>query len=192
MSFTVVPSTKKNSVVLGDKNNYYIENLNMLKDISPNSKFLIILRDPRDVYCSYKGIAELKSESSYIPQLADNSDSFTNDWIDNQFKILQFLKKINQKQFTVINYEDLIIDSRTELSKVGNFLKLPFEEQILFYYKTNDEPKALLDWKKKTLQPPDSSSIGRYKKLLSLNEIQIIESKTFELYEQLKRDVFNV
>ena len=180
---------KINSEVLGDKNNYYIEHLDLLRRISPTAKFLIILRDPRDVYCSYKGIAELKSTSTYIPKLSQSLESFLRDWRHNHSKILKFLQIIDANQFTVINYEDLVLETKTELVKVCDFLELSFDENMLKYYKTNDEPKALLDWKKKTLQPPDSSSIGSYKKLLFQSEVKKIESDTFELYKQLKQSI---
>jgi hypothetical protein len=180
---------KKDSIVLGDKNNYYIEHLDLLRKITPTAKFLIILRDPRDVYCSYKGIAELKSTATYLPKLSQSLKSFLRDWCQNHSEILKFTQIIDSKQFTVINYEDLILESKTELVKVCDFLELSFDENMLQYYKTNDEPKALLDWKKKTLQPPDSSSIGRYKKLLLKSEAKKIEEETFELYEQLKQGI---
>jgi len=178
---------KLNPAVLGNKNNYYIEHLELLKRIAPKSKFLIILRDPRDVYCSYKGIKELNSKSTYVPILSQDLQSFTRDWYYNQSEILKFLNKLDKKQFKVINYEDLVLSSKTVLVKVCNFLKVSFEEKMLHYYKTNDEPVALLDWKKKTLQPPDFNSIGRYKKLLSPTEVMKIEEDTFGIYKQLKQ-----
>jgi hypothetical protein len=180
---------KKDSIVLGDKNNYYIEHLDLLRRVSPTAKYLIILRDPRDVYCSYKSIAELKSTSTYIPKLSQSLESFLRDWHHDQSEILRFLQIIGPKQFTVINFEDLVLESKTELEKVCDFLNLSFDENMLQYYKTNDEPKALLDWKKKTLQPPDSSSIGNHKKLLLKSEIKKIERDTFDLYKKLKQSI---
>jgi len=178
---------KMNPAVLGDKNNYYIEHLELLIRIAPKSKFLIILRDPRDVYCSYKGIQELNSKSTYAPILSQDLQSFTRDWYYNQSEILKFLSKLDKKQFKVINYEDLVLKSKTVLVSVCDFLKVSFEEKMLHYYKTNDEPIALLEWKKKTLQPLDPNSIGRYRKLLSPTEVMKIEEDTFGIYRQLKQ-----
>lgn len=180
---------KMNSSVLGDKNNYYIEHLDLLKTIAPKAKFLIIIRNPLDVYCSYKGISELNSKSLYIPKLTQNLEIFIEEWCHNQTEIIKFARKLDQEQFTVINYEDLILKSKTVLTKVCDFLKLPFDDQMLNYYKRNDEPKALLDWKKKTLKPPDSTSIGGYKKLLLQTEVEKIQNNTFELYGKLKENL---
>ncbi|WP_431137280.1 sulfotransferase family protein [Psychroserpens mesophilus] len=180
---------KSSSLVLGDKNNYYINHLQEIRSIAPNAKYLIIIRDPRDVYCSYKGIADLNSKSTYIPKLPQSVKSFTDDWSQNQSKIFKFLKKLNQKQFQVIHYEDLVLDSKLQLVKVCDFLDLPFEEKMLRYYETNDEPKALLEWKKKTLRPLDPTTIERYKKVLSSTEVETIESNTFDIYKQFKQSI---
>lgn len=177
---------KQNPLVLGDKNNYYIDHLDTLQRIAPDSKFLIIIRDPRDVYCSYKGIAELNTKSIYVPKLPQSIENFTENWKNNQSEILKFIKTLDSEQFTVINYEDLVLESESNLRKVCEFLDLEFEEKMLHYYETNDEPAALLDWKKKTLRPPDPSSIGVFKKRLSSIEIDAIENHTFGIYNQFK------
>lgn len=177
-------SNKSNSEiqVLGDKNNYYINHLDVLKNISPSSKFLFIIRDPRDIYCSYKKIAELSTNSKYVPQLPQSIEEFNKSWYKNQIGIQDFIEDIPEKEYYFLNYEDLIFKPEITLSKVCNFLGIKYDSKMLEFYKTNDEPKELLDWKKKTLKPLDKTSVGTYKTYLSVNETKAIEEATFSLY----------
>lgn len=172
--------------VLGDKNNYYINHLEQLKQIAPKAKFIFIVRDPRDVYCSYKGIAKLNSASAYVPNLPQDLDGFIKSWNQNQKQIIEFIKELNWSNYHILNYEDLVSNTQFELKEICNFLEVNFTDEMLSYYTSNDEPQDLLDWKKKTLKPPDVSSIGQYSKLLQIDEIQKIVSKTFDTYTSLK------
>ena len=168
--------------VLGDKNNYYIDHLNLLKEISPKAKYLLILRDPKDIYCSYKNIIKLNTTSKYKPNLSKNVDEFINDWLQNQTKILEFFKSLKKEQFFITQYQNLILDTKNELIKVCNFLGLDFDEQMLLYYLSNDEPQDFLDWKKKTLQPLDQKSLGRFRRELTQREIDLIDKETREVF----------
>jgi hypothetical protein len=84
-----------------------------------------------------------------------------------------------------MNYENLVLNPKEELLKATKFLDLNFDLKMLKYYEVNDEPNALLDWKKKTLKPPDSDSIDQYKSVLSKEEKNIIDKGTKPLLERL-------
>jgi len=176
---------KKDLKVLGDKNNYYINHLKTLKQISIKSKFILIYRDPKDIYCSYKNVNKLITASKFKPNVSNTVDSFINEWTFNQNQIFSFFSNLKSNNFFVISYEDLVVDTHNQLLKICNFLNLEFDSQMLSYYKNNDEPVDLLDWKKKTLTPPDQSSIGRYTNELSLIEIDKIDSKTKMLVDKI-------
>jgi hypothetical protein len=77
-----------------------------------------------------------------------------------------------------LRYEDLIVEPAGTLKKLCEFLGLSFEERMLNYYKseTYDEPEETIDWKKKTLTPPDITNIGRYQQKLSKQEVNVFNS----------------
>lgn len=171
----------KNLKYFGDKNNYYVHHLDLLKRIFPDAFFVFIFRDPRDLACSYLDFLSLKSDSPFIPKLPDKIDEIIQEWKSNNTKIIEFQKKLNRENFFNVKYEDLIINTENTLEYLCQSLNLEFDPNMMQYYLHNDEPEQLMDWKKKTMLPPDKSSIGRYKSVLKKEQIQFIESECKDL-----------
>lgn len=164
-------SSKRNSLV-GDKNNYFIHHLEELKQIFPSTKYIHLVRDGRDVACSYKGINQLKTNSSYIPKVSNEITQIAEEWKTNLNNITRFLAS---EHHIVIKYEDLLTHPVDVLSQVCEFLKIPFDSKMLDYYKEehHDEPKSTIDWKRKTLEKIDGSNFNKYHKILTRDEIDI-------------------
>lgn len=177
---------KTTQKILGDKNNYYIKYLDELNSIMPSSKYLFLIRDPKDVFCSYRGISELKSDSKYIPKLPNEIKPFINEWCDNHNQVLNFIDNTNDINYHIVFYEDLVLDTEKTLLEINDFLDIDFDNNMLRYFEYNDEPIELLGWKKKTLKPPDSKSVGGYKNKLTKSEISEIDDKTNYIIKLLK------
>lgn len=175
---------KADQHILGDKNNYYIKHLKEIKEISPEAFFIFLIRDPKAVFSSYKGIQKLKTDSNYKPELSLDVVDFIDEWLKNHKNILNFINGLKKDKFLIVNYEQLVVNTEDDLKRTSKFLDLNFEPGMLTYYKTNDEPNGLLDWKQKTLQPPDPSSIILYKETLTQDEIFKIEVQTKSLFNR--------
>ncbi|WP_298898163.1 sulfotransferase [uncultured Psychroserpens sp.] len=167
--------------VLGDKNNYYIEHLNLLDSIYPDAKYLIIVRDCRDVVCSYLNVNALATDSKYKPKFPETIKEMSLDWLHKNKKILSFLESVHTSNYALIRYEDLINKPELELQKCTEILDLQFEDQMLDYYKNKMEPSELLDWKKKTNEEIDKSNTQKYLEQLSAFEIDEIMSVSGDL-----------
>ncbi|SHF90728.1 Sulfotransferase family protein [Salegentibacter echinorum] len=164
----------------GDKNNYYLKHLDLLETLFPDAKYVLIIRDGRDVACSYLKIDEIKTTSLYKPQLSNDIQEIAEEWTRNNTRVLEFFE--NKKENSIsLRFEDLLIDPEKELLKICDFLSLPFDAGMLNYAELNRnkrlEPSQLMDWKKKTLEKPDVSNISKYKDQLNSNQI-----KSFEEY----------
>jgi len=175
--------------VIADKNNYYINYLNDLRRIWSNAKFIHIIRDGRDVACSYMEVEKLKTTSPYKPKLSTSISSIANEWQNNNKSILEFTSGLARQESFFIKYENLISDPINTLKMVCEFIEIKYSSKMLDYYKTNDnkriEPLQTLDWKKKTLEKPDSSKIGRYKYDLTkqqITEFNIIALNSLKLF----------
>jgi hypothetical protein len=161
----------KKIIWLGDKNNYYIDHLDLLLNLFPSAKFIEIVRDGRDVATSYQSLS--RKGKKYEPNLSVDIKSIAKEWSTNLEKIQAFFQKIERSNKLTVKYEDLIIDPQIILNEICNLLKIEFNSEMLDYYKNPNfgEPLALLDWKIKTTKPLDASSIGKYKMQLSKDEI---------------------
>ena len=167
----------KKAKVIADKNNYYINHFNDLNEIWPDAKYILVVRDGRDVACSYLNMETLVTNSPYKPKLSTDIKTIAKEWLTNNQNVLSFSESLNNNQFMVIRYEDFVTNSELYLTKVCNFLGLNFEPEMLNYYiknaKEQDEPLSSLDWKKKTLEKPDKENIGKYK--MELEKESIVE-----------------
>lgn len=183
----------KNAKVIADKNNYYINHYDDLKEIWPDAKYILVVRDGRDVACSYLNIETLVTNSPYKPKLSTDIKTIAKEWSTNNQNILNFSESLNNNQFMIIRYEDFVTDSELYLSKVCSFLGLRFESNMLNYFiknaKEQDEPLSSLDWKKKTLEKPDKDNIGKYKMELENDSIEEFNAIANDLLQKFNYDL---
>lgn len=178
-------NSHKNPQVIVDKNNYYIHHLKDLVKIWPDARFIHLIRDGRDVACSYLAMESLKTDSPYKPKLPSNISDIAIEWLTNNENIFQFLNHLEEGTTHIIRYEELVTRTESMLNSICEFLEVPMSLEMLNYYNHNDEPRSTSDWKKKTFEEPDIRNIGKYKELLSseqiiqFNEIALIALKEF-------------
>ena len=115
------------SFILGDKNNYYIQHLHLINKIYPEAKFILIVRDGRDVACSYKDLLKNKSISEYKPDLPNDISDIANEWATNNKRVLQFFDEIPEQNFYIIRFEDLMLNPSHQLKKVCEFIDLNYD-----------------------------------------------------------------
>lgn len=165
---TIYKFYTNNKLIIGDKNNYYINHLEDLSLIFPNAKYIHLVRDGRDVACSYKNINNLNPNLKYIPKVSSNIVDIANEWNNNIITIEKFIQ--NYKSIT-IRYEDLISTPIKTLKQVCTFLEVKYEDEMLNYYRNNDEPASTLHWKGKTKETIDEKNKKKYLSLLSNEEL---------------------
>lgn len=164
---------KPNSV-WGDKNNYYIQHVSDLRAIFSQARFVHIVRDVRDVACSYRELGRKDMASVYKPQLEQDCASIAAEWSANNLKARQALDGARHIR---IRYEDLVAHVEPVLNSIFSFLGV---EQLSgtsreLHIRNLDEPKEFLQWKQKLSAPVDAASVGRYRQELPLAEIARIE-----------------
>jgi hypothetical protein len=159
----------------GDKNNYYIKHMDLLKTLFPDAYFLFIVRDGRDVACSYIELANSDIQSEFKPSLSHQIEDIANEWNSNNIAIEEFLSSVNEESKIIVRYEDLLSKTEAELKRITDKLQISFSGEMLKYHEINKdrqiEPVEMLEWKKKTLEKPDISNIGRYSSLLTKKQI---------------------
>jgi hypothetical protein len=158
----------------GDKNNYYLSHIATISSIYPDARFIHIVRDGRDVACSYREVMASHSDSQYRPILPVKIDEIARQWASNISAIRAQFAVLRPKSFLQIRYEDLTENPERELTRACNWLGVKFEPKMLEFFNDNRalglEPSATIDWKRRTLQPVCRDSVGRYMRLLSVTE----------------------
>lgn len=155
--------------VIGDKNNFYLNHVNTLKVINPNMSYIHIIRDGRDVACSYLELMKKNYTSEYAPKLTTKISEIANEWKLNNQLISNNLKGLNS---ITVRLEDLIENPSKELAKICGLLELEYEEVMLKYYSQaeNFEPVEYDQWKEKNKKPLSNDNY-KYKRKLTAEQI---------------------
>jgi len=174
----------------GDKNNVNLNHINQIHKLFPNANFIYIIRDGRDVACSYIKLAKIKHNSNYAPKLPSDIHSIASEWQENNLKVVKSFESIPDSQTFTLKYENLVENTELVLNDICDFLKVNFDNKMLDFHKvnsTNDlEPKEFDSWKKKNKQKIDNKSIAIYKQELSQNEIQTFENIAYKMLEKFR------
>lgn len=163
----------------GDKNGLWTEKLYKIKLYYPDAFIVHLIRDGRDVACSYKEINIKGVNTLYAPKLPNEIAEIAKIWNSNNIAIESFLNTFSEKQFIQIKYEELLISPESILQKILSPMGLETTKIQLEYYLKNSkdiEPEEFFKWKEKLVQPPDLSNIGKHRKILTKGEINTFNS----------------
>lgn len=167
----------------GDKNNFYLDYIDTIDKMYPKSKFLYIVRDGRDVACSYIELYNKNLSSKYAPKLPNQIDVIAKEWADNNKKILDSFAKLGSDRVFSLRYEDLVIQPESILKNICDFLGLTYSSDMLeFYNKPSfDEPGEFLQWKSKLRMGPNASSMKRYEKSFSEDDLKVFDEQAGDM-----------
>lgn len=172
----------------GDKNNYYLNHIETIHTLFPDSVFIHIVRDCRDVVCSYREIASRTISSSYKPELPNDVAQAAIQWNANLSQIRRSFDALEWKNVLEITYESLVANATDELKRICLFLGEEFDQGMLTFFEGNRnlslEPSEFLQWKEHTLKPVDESKVKRFKQELTQHELSTIESLAGETLKQ--------
>jgi len=144
-------------------------NFHELPSLFPGARFIHLLRDPRDVSRSCIGMGWVGH--SYFG---------TQYWLEpvKRWKALEPSLEPHQKH--VLKYEDLIGDPVGELTKICEFLAVPFDPAMLEYPKDS------------TYSAPDPSLVNQWRRKLSDEEVTWIESQCAPLMKEVGYEPVNL
>jgi hypothetical protein len=152
----------------GDKTPIYIEILPQLATMYPNSRFIHLIRDGRDVAKSFQA-------TDWIGRwLHDNTREWTRAlechwrWVRSDFRdrILQ------------VRYEDLVLETEGTLRQICGFIGEEFEPQMLSWELKVDEqvPARERDVHAKLKLKSGAESVARWKREMSAREMFVSEA----------------
>jgi len=173
----------------GDKNNFYTAHVGQLLDFFPQAQIVHIVRDPRDVACSYRELSDSPSRSPYRPNLPTDCTAIAIEWVRNVTDVQRATACLSPDQYRLVKYEDIVTTPREEVSSLCTWMGLPFEHEMLLFHQHNQqhalEPTATMDWKALTLEPITERRVGRYHDRLTADEQQTISRLAAETMKSL-------
>lgn len=168
----------------GDKNNFYLSHIEDIATIFPEAIFLHIVRDGRNVACSYKRVMSKKIISGYAPSLPVDIESIANQWNDNLRKINDSFDRIGRERIFELRLEDLKEHPKTVMHQVCQFINEIYDPGMLQYHFFNQEkalePKEFLQWKEDTVRPLIQTRDMRYKQELSSDDLKKFEKRAWQ------------
>lgn len=167
--------------IWGDKNPAYRAHLPTLLSVFPNARIIHLLRDVRAVYLSMKNVA-VKQGKRPLAKIV----RATQKW---QTAIREINKHDRNSQFLTIRYEDLVTETEATLTKVCEFLGVPFRQRMLEFYAENAAkglvPKSRMAKHGNTLRPVTAERTEAWRTEVPAAEIEALEYLNRALMSQL-------
>ncbi|MFQ5535034.1 MAG: sulfotransferase [Sphingomonadales bacterium] len=154
----------------GDKTPEYVREITRLHRLFPEAKFIHVIRDGRDVSISLR---KTKWRGSSVRATA----CF---WRDYVLAGMQQGRGLPDRLYLEVAYEDIVTSPEDELTRICEFLSLPFDPKMMDFHQ--QAHRNIAAWEKdihrKTTRPPRPSDVQRWKREMSAFEVLVFESVT--------------
>jgi hypothetical protein len=154
---------------VGEKTPAHYQALWHLYDAFPEARFINLIRDPRAVVDSFM-------KAPFYRNFGKNPMHAIHSWrmaID-QHQIAS--SRADSRRYTSVRYEDLVERPREELTRICQFLDLPFEESMLeFHHREHSGFLSGESHKQGTFKPVYTDSTVKWRKSLLPAQVGIIE-----------------
>jgi hypothetical protein len=166
----------------GDKTPGHMRCISSIASLFPQARFILIVRDLRDVICSM--------QNSWFGKGRSNAEIAT-DWV-SRMRAFETQASEFEGRIFVTRYEDLVCSTETVLREICDFIDLPFMHVQLSYHKLASVRIAELsdlgassgtvtaaerrDIHRLTNSPPTSERIGVWSSTLTKKDVFEIET----------------
>ncbi len=172
----------------GDNAPYHVYHVPFFNHLFPGSRLIFMIRDPRDAYASSRAA------------LGYDVHTAVGAWEKALLDGALAKSYLGPARVRRLKYEDLVMGPRARLQDLCAFLGVEYEEAMLNYHQS-DAAKAVaqLNHHKNLLSPVFTSSVGRYRQVLTREEIATINNRlyspmtclgylSYEEYDEISRD----
>ena len=164
----ILSENSENSEFIGDKDPMNVNYLKTIKREFPDARILHIIRDPRDVVLS-----RIKSEWGNDRGLAFH----VAEYIHGIRKSRKEGRQLFGDNYLEIKYEELLSNAISVMTKVCDFLSLPFHEDMINYQNKADELLREREgsWKTNVTKPLQTTNTEKWKKEFTRAQISSLE-----------------
>ncbi len=176
----------------GDKTPGYYRHMLDIKDLLPESRFIHIIRDGRDVALSYRN-------KWFGP--GDDLEVQATQWILRIRECRRLAQHL--PHYLEVRFEDLLEDSEPILRKICDFIELPYSPAMLEYHKTASDRLSEMENRldkdgnvrlskekrmgifKLTNKPPVKDRIQRWRRDMTMEDLSSFEAIGGDLLKDL-------
>lgn len=162
--------TSRDIMWCGNKTPQNTENMDALLSLFPETRFVFIVRDIRDVCLSWR---RKWGKDIYLCAAK---------WNARMAKGLRMIEALPKDRVLQLRFEDLVTDPASVGRKVSEFLGLPYDEIFLNYHL---QVRAAPDGKKNFGEPIKASSQGNWRGKLTPAETRRIEEVAYPMMIRL-------
>ena len=156
---------KRERVIWGNKTPQNTEHMTELNKLFPEARFIIIVRDVRDVCLSYR--EKWGKDTNWCA--AKWSQRLQQGWITSQ--------NLPPQQTLFVHFESLLEDSPAVCQRLCDFLEIPFSKRMLEHHKYTNR---VIDGKRNYGRGILSNNQQKWRKGFSPKRVQRIEEIAFE------------
>ncbi len=153
--------------LVGEKTPNHLLYMDRLQGWFPTARFVHVLRDPRAVALSWRGVPW--SNGSLVED-AEIWRKYANAALHHGL--------LNPAALHTIRYEDLVLDPRAATEKLCAFLRIEFDPAMLRYHErpTSSVNAEREPWKSRAREPIDAQLAQRWRTELKPAEVRAIEA----------------
>lgn len=158
--------------IWGCKSTFMIHHVGELLEANPQSKFIFLVRDGRDVAVSAKKSIFNHFNVYFTAKL----------WQKEQRRGMYWLSKLSNDQIYLLRYEELISDPVKHIQSLCAFLHITYSETMLEFSKTKEAKLSAslsTSWNN-TDKEIIKNNKEKFRKELSKEEISVFEAVAFE------------
>ena len=127
-------SSSKGDWIVSKEGNHGAKHIDRIREIVPGTKFIVLCRDPRDIFASFKAISQRKAEGLHTPtfNLYVSPSSYVYDNKEKNIAAYEdvFSKHRQNDDFLFVKYECLVNGVSKEMLRVAEFLGIEFDEVL--------------------------------------------------------------
>jgi hypothetical protein len=162
--------TESDATWKGNKTPQNTENIDALLRLFPESHFVLITRDVRDVCLSWR-----KKWGKDVLRCAEK-------WRTRMVQGCHSLAALPKDRGLIVRYEDLLRDTEAVGRKVCALLDVPFETRMVAYH---EQVGKVIDGHKNYGRPIDPGNAGKWRGELSSREVHRIEEIAYDTMQHL-------
>lgn len=156
----------KTREVWGSKTPQYTEQLPELRSLFPSARFLIIVRDVRDVCLSWR-----RKWGKDVLWGADK-------WTRRMRLAADHAQSYGDSVVKLVRYEELLVETEAVCRDVADFLSIPFSENMLSH---EDHIEKIIDGKFNYGRPVIPGNFGKWRKGFDTPTVRRIEEVAFDV-----------